>query len=124
MILADSSIWIQMFRKGTFKAELNELITSDQLCIHPFIVAELACGSLPDRRNTLHFLDQLHTLQAVPLADVRTMIESRGLFSNGVGLTDAHLIASCLTTPGTRIWTMDVPLGTMAESLGLRATVP
>jgi len=123
MILADSSIWIQMFRKGVFKAELNDLITGDQLCIHPFVAAELACGSLPERRNTLHFLDQLHTLPVVRLADVRTMIEARGLYSKGIGLTDAHLIASCLTTPGTRIWTMDVPLGTVAESLGLRATV-
>ena len=39
MILADTSIWIEMFRKGRFKAEMGKLIASDQFSIHPFVVA-------------------------------------------------------------------------------------
>ncbi len=31
-----------MFRKGRFKAEMGKLIADDQLCIHPFVIAELA----------------------------------------------------------------------------------
>jgi hypothetical protein len=50
------------------------------------------------------------------------MIETRGLFSKGIGFIDAQLIASCITTPGTQIWTIDRLLGRVAESLGLRAT--
>ncbi|MGA7521224.1 MAG: PIN domain-containing protein [Acidobacteriaceae bacterium] len=122
MILADTSIWIEMFRRGEFKAELNTLIANDQLCTHPFVVAELACGSLPARQETLAYLDNLIALRPVRLADVRIMIEARRLASRGIGLTDAHLIASCLATPGTRIWTVDAALGKVAESLGLRAT--
>jgi hypothetical protein len=34
---------------------------------------------------------------------------------------DAQLIASCITTHGTQIWTIDALLGRVAESLGLRA---
>jgi predicted nucleic acid-binding protein len=124
MILADTSIWIELFRKGRFKAQMESLITSDQLCIHPFVVAELACGSLPDRQRTLTYLDQLTALQIVRLADVRVMIEARGLWAKGIGLTDAQLIASCLASPGTQIWTIDGPLGRVAESAGVRATVP
>ena len=86
------------------------------------MVAELACGSLPARQETLTYLDNLIALRPVRLADVRIMIEARGLASRGIGLTDAHLIASCLATPGTRIWTVDAALGKVAESLGLRAT--
>jgi predicted nucleic acid-binding protein len=123
MILADTSIWIEMFRKGKFKDEMGALIANDQLCIHPFVVAELACGSLPDRESTLANLDKLTALPIVRVADVRVMIEARCLWAKGIGLTDAQLIASCLTTPGTRIWTVDRPLGTVAESIGIRHMV-
>ena len=121
MILADTSIWIEMFRKGRFKAEMGNLITNDQLCIHPFVVAELACGTLPDRQKTLAYLDQLAALPIIRLADVRIMIEARALWSKGIGLTDAQLIASCLATPGTHVWTIDGPLGRVTESCGIRA---
>lgn len=111
-----------MFRRGGFRAELDALIAKDQLCTHPFVVAELACGTLPDRQKTLTYLDNLIALRPVRLTDVRTMMEARGLASRGIGLTDAHLIASCLATPGTRIWTVDAPLGRVADSLGVRVT--
>ena len=124
MILADTSIWIEMFRKGRFKTEMGNLVANDQLCIHPFVVAELACGNLPDRQKTLTYLDQLAALPIVRLADVRFMIEARGLWSKGIGLTDAQLIASCLATPGTQIWTIDAALGRVTETLGIRAMLP
>ena len=124
MILADTSIWIEMFRRGGFKTELNTLIANDQLCTHPYVVAELACGYLPDRQKTLTFFDNLIALRAVYLADVRVMIEARSLASKGIGVTDAHLIASCLATSGTQIWTIDAALGRVAESLGIRTSTP
>jgi len=123
MILADTSVWIDLFRKGRFKSELENLIVSDQLCIHPWVVAELSCGSLPDRKKTLDYLDKLTALPVVRLADVRIMIEARALWAKGVGLTDAQLIASCLATPGTQIWTIDGPLSRVSESLSIRATL-
>lgn len=123
MILADTSIWIDLFRTGRFKAELGNLMSNDQLCIHPFVIAELACGSLPERQKTLTYLDQLTALPVMRLDDVRRMIEARGLWVKGIGLTDAELIASCLAMPGTRIWTTDKPLGRITESLGIRATI-
>jgi predicted nucleic acid-binding protein len=122
MILVDTSIWVEMFRRGRFKAELATLIGNDQLCTHPFVVAELACGYLPDREQTLLEFDQLTALPTIRTADVRYMLETRGLFSKGIGFVDAQLIASCITSQGTQIWTIDRPLGRVAESLGLRAT--
>jgi predicted nucleic acid-binding protein len=124
VILADTSIWIDMFRTGAYKAELGAMIANDQLCIHPFLIAELALGSLPEHRKTLVYLDQLISLRPVRLEDVRHMIEARGLASKGIGLTDAHLIASCLATPGTQIWTLDAKLGKVAESLSIHTALP
>lgn len=123
MILADTSVWIEMFRAGRFQAELAALVEKNQLSTHPFVVAELACGTLPDRRRTLHDLDRLTALPTIPTVDVRYLIEERGLVSKGIGFVDAQLIASCLATPGTQIWTLDEPLNRVAEPLGLRAAV-
>ncbi|HUD74345.1 MAG TPA: type II toxin-antitoxin system VapC family toxin [Terracidiphilus sp.] len=123
MILADTSIWIAMFRTGAYSAELHTLIANDQLCTHPFLIAELALGTLPERKKTLAYLDQLISIPPVQLEDIRYMIEARGFASKGIGLTDAHLIASCLAIPGTLLWTLDRKLGNVAESLNIRATL-
>jgi predicted nucleic acid-binding protein len=122
MTLADTSVWIEMFRRGRFKAELESLVANDQLCTHPFIVAELACGSIPDRQRTLRDLDALFTLPTISTADIRLMIEARALSSKGIGFIDAQLLGSCLATPGTQIWTLDGSLSRVAESLGIHAT--
>ena len=37
------------------------------------------------------------------LSEVRHMIEARALYAKGIGLVDAHLLASCLMTPGTQL---------------------
>ena len=61
------------------------------LCTHPFVVAELACGYLPDRQQTLLELDRLTALPTIRTTDVRYMLETRGLFSKGIGFIDAQL---------------------------------
>ena len=55
------------------------------------------------------------------IAEVRTLIEAHALYGKGIGLVDACLLASCLLTPGTKLWTRDKALGRVAEALGVRA---
>lgn len=50
---------------------LLELIGNDQVCTHPFVVAELACGYLPDRQTLLE-LDKLSALPTIRTDDVNT----------------------------------------------------
>jgi hypothetical protein len=52
------------------------------------------------------------------------MIETQSLYSKGIGLTDAHLIASCLMTPGTQLWTRDAALKNVAGALGILFDLP
>ena len=101
---------------------LRMLLENNQIVMHPCIVAELALGSLQNREITLAWLDNMPMLQLVDLRDVRRMIEARILWSKGIGLTDAHLLASCLITPGTRLWTTDTRLNNEAEKLGICST--
>ena len=115
MILADTSIWIDHLRGGN--AQMEALLLRAQIARHPFIVAEIALGSLKNRLQTLRELDSLRTVRVAHLDEVRRMIEAHALYSSGIGLTDAHLIASCLLTPGTLLWTRDVNLARAAQTL-------
>jgi predicted nucleic acid-binding protein len=122
MILADTSIWVDHFRKSN--PEMVNRLGQGQIAMHPFIVAELALGSLHDRRNKLEDMEALLEVTVAQLNEVRHMIEARALYSKGIGLTDAHLIASCLMTPGTQLWTRDDALGKTAKALGIAVNLP
>ena len=121
MILADTSIWIDHFRSGN--KEMRTHLDQGQIVIHPFIVAELALGSLQKRALTLALLDHLPQVQVAQMTEVRVMIEARRLYSLGIGLTDAHLIASVFINPSTLLWTKDKPLRKAAEALGIHASL-
>jgi len=91
------------------------------IVIHPFITAELALGSLKERTKTLALLDLLPQLRVAQLSEVRLLIEARRLYSLGIGLTDAHLIASVFINSSTVLWTRDKRLRKAAEGLRIHA---
>jgi predicted nucleic acid-binding protein len=121
LILADTSVWIDHFRSGN--KELRKHLDQGQIVIHPFIVAELALGSLQERAKTLALLDRLPQVRVAQMREVRLMIEARRLYSLGIGLTDAHLIASVFINPSTLLWTKEKPLRKAAEALGIHASL-
>jgi predicted nucleic acid-binding protein len=94
------------------------------IVIHPMIVGELALGSLRDRLKTLATLDFMPHARVAKLSEVRKMIEARALYRLGIGLIDAHLIASVYINPGTELWTKDKRLRAVAETLGMHADLP
>lgn len=122
MILADTSIWIDHLRAGN--KQLQELLTHGQIAIHPFMIAELALGSLKQRGGTLALLDLLPQVRVAQLSEVRHTIEARHLYGLGIGLIDAHLIASIFINSPTLLWTRDKRLHKIAGSLGIRANLP
>ena len=119
MILADTSIWIDHLRSGN--KEMRTHLNQGRIVTHPFIIAELALGSLEERTRTLALLDLLPQVRVAQLGEVRLMIEARRLYSLGIGLTDAHLIASVFINPSTLLWTRDKRLRKAAEGLGVEA---
>ena len=122
MILADTSVWVDHLRGRD--PEMEKRLIRGQIVMHPFIVAELALGSLHNRRKRLDDMDALLEIRVAQLNEVRHMIEAHTLYSKGIGLTDAHLIASCLMTPGTQLWTRDAALKKVAKALGILITLP
>jgi hypothetical protein len=122
MILADTSIWVEHLRSRN--PEMESLLGRGQIAMHPFIVAEIALGSLHNRRKRLEEMEALLEVRVAQLDEVRHMIEAHSLYSKGIGLTDAHLIASCLMTPGTQLWTRDGALQKVAATLGILVSLP
>jgi len=102
---------------------MRKHLNEGQIVIHPSIVAELALGSLQERTKTLALLDLLPQVRVAQLSEVRRMIEARRLYSFGIGLTDAHRIASVFINPSTLLWTRDKRLRKAAESLGIHASL-
>ena len=119
MILADASVWIDHFRRSDPK--LASLLYDHQVLIHPFVVGELAGGTLPGHRaEALADLEKLPGAPVASHAEVMDLVERRGLAGSGIGWVDAHLLASSLLARAL-IWTLDRALAKQAGRLGVSA---
>lgn len=122
MILADTSVWVDHFRKRD--APLYLQLQRNNVSIHPFIITELALGNLPNRLKTIAYLDLLPMAKVAQMSEVRNMIEAHSLFQRGIGFVDAHLIASTMITPHTTLWSRDKRLRDVARMLRIGADTP
>jgi len=98
---------------------MGDLLNRGKIAMHPFVVGEIALGSLRNRRQKLGAMDSLRKIKVAQMSEVRRMIEANTLYAKGIGLTDAHIIASCLITPGTQLWTRDAAMKAIAISIGV-----
>jgi predicted nucleic acid-binding protein len=119
MILADTSVWISHFRATD--PELTALLNSTSVLIHPFVIGELALGSFAKRTTILAQLKNLPPANTAAEDEVLAFIESQPLHGLGIGYIDAHLLASVMLTPGSKLWTRDKRLGAAAAKLQIAA---
>ena len=116
MILADTSVWIDHLHHSD--EELKEMLYSNQVCIHPFVLGELSCGNIANREEVLSLLRTLRSIDLVLDEEVFILIEERKLFGRGLGFIDVHLLASALIHH-VPIWTRDRSLKQIADELGI-----
>lgn len=116
MILVDTSIWIDHLRKKD--SILASLLVEQQILIHPFVIGELALGSLRQRKQILNELAKLPLATKASNKEVLVLIERHRLAASGIGYIDAHLLASASISKAS-LWTRDKHLHQMALSLGL-----
>jgi predicted nucleic acid-binding protein len=117
VILVDTSVWIDHFRRTD--SALAVALDAANVLMHPFVLGEIAFGSLTQRDNVLALLGQLpHAPLATP-DEVLAYIESHSLMGKGVGYVDVHLLASAALFGRARIWTRDKALQSVARGLGL-----
>lgn len=117
--LIDTSVWIDHLRAPN--EILSALIERRQVLTHPFVIGEIALGTIRSRAAVLAALDELPSAPVARDADVLYLIERHQLFGRGVGYVDAHLIAATRLRPGTRLWTRDRRLLAVADQFALAA---
>jgi predicted nucleic acid-binding protein len=116
VILVDTSVWIRHF--AATEPRLGGLLEDGQVMVHPFVIGELACGTLRKRQEVLALLDRLDSVPVASDEETRRLIELRRLMGRGLGWVDAHLLASCLLA-GVQLWSLDRRLVRVAEMLDL-----
>lgn len=107
MVLVDTSVWIDHFQKN--EPQLRQLLFDEEVLTHPFIIGELACGSIKNRSEILTLLHALPSANVAENKEVHGFIEHHKLYGLGLGLIDVHLITSSLLS-NSFLWTRDKTL--------------
>jgi len=114
MILVDTSVWVDHLRNGN--KELGKLLNEEEVACHPFIIGELACGNLKNRKEILALLQSLPLYDVVDHHELLSFIDSANLVGKGIGFIDAHILA-CARMNSAPLWTLDKKLQREASRL-------
>ena len=117
MILVDTSIWIDHLRTGD--DDLAALLNGNQVLMHPFVLGEMACGNLRNRKEVLVLLKDLPRSPVATDDEVLFFIERHALMGKGIGYVDAHLLAATALDSSSRLWTRDQRLRKTSGLLSL-----
>ncbi len=116
MILADTSLWIDHFRRASTgfarRLELGEI------AMHTLVLGELATGNLRRRRETLAALHVLPRVKEGTTTECLSYLEAHQLFGRGIGWNDVQLLVAAQLNHFP-LWSLDRPLALAAEKLGL-----
>jgi predicted nucleic acid-binding protein len=109
-------VWVDHLRRGLH--ELRVLLDKEEVLSHPFIIGELACGTMRNRAGILELLQALPQVLVAENDEVMQFVDERPLYGRGLGWIDVHILASASLSK-TRLWTTDRSLKRAAEQLGL-----
>jgi predicted nucleic acid-binding protein len=118
-VLVDTSVWIRFLsNRAPYAAELDGLLTRDEVSGHDFVYGELLIGDRGGRRELLANYKRMDQAPLVAHPEVVEFVRERKLNGRGIGWIDAHLLASALVGR-LELWTADSPLTTVATELGI-----
>jgi len=117
MILADTSLWVELFRRGGPRMFV-ESVRSRRILMHPAVLGELATGNLRERARTLAMLGSLPHAKTGTTHECLAAIEAHRLYGRGVGWTDVQLLVAARLSHAM-LWSLDEPLVEAAEQLNV-----
>ena len=119
MILVDTSVWIDHLRQGN--TQLAAALEAVHVRVHPFVVGELACGTLRARAEVVGLLQALPPILVATDKEILFFMAEQNLMGRGIGYMDVHLLASA-RLGGALLWTRDKRLHAVATELGMAHT--
>ena len=118
-VLVDTSVWIRFLsNRAPYAAELDALLSRDEVNGHDFVYGELLIGDKGGRKKLLADYELMDQAPMVEHDDVVGFVRDRKLHGRGIGWIDAHLLASALVGR-LRLWTVDQPLAMLAKELNI-----
>lgn len=121
MVLVDTSVWVSHLRYGS--PQLQELLMDGSVVCHPFIIGELACGKIKNRREVLSLLQALPSAEIVEQDEFLTFVERYKLMGAGLGFVDVSLLASAILM-NVPLWTLDRRLARASSRLNMNFVRP
>ena len=116
MVLIDTSVWVNHLRAGN--DHLKKLLLEMRVSCHPFIVGELACGNIKNRKEFLSLIQTLPMVQSINEKEFLYFVEQNNLIGKGVGFVDVHLLASARLSE-ISLWSFDKKLDRIASYLDI-----
>ena len=116
MILADTSVWVQHFRRRF--PEFAIALQDGQIAMHPVVLGELATGNLANRAQTLAALRTLPGCDVGTTEECLDFIEAHKLYGRGIGWNDVQLLVGARLA-GHPLWSLDTRLAHAAKELGV-----
>jgi predicted nucleic acid-binding protein len=118
VILLDASVWIDHLRRR--EPRLDQLLSDGRVLMHPFVVGEVALGSIARRATVIGLLESFPQAPVATHEEVLALIEGQKLHGLGIGYVDVHLLASARLVDSL-LWTRDRRLRAAADLLRLSA---
>lgn len=117
--MVDTSVWIRSLgNRAPFRAELDRLLSLDEVAGHELVYGELLIGDRGGRRKLLAAYEWMYQANPVPHREVVEFVQERDLHGRGVGWIDVHLLASAIVGR-MKLWTADAGLAALARALGV-----
>jgi predicted nucleic acid-binding protein len=116
MVLADTSIWVSHFRDKN--PPHKSLLMEGMIVCHPFVIGDLACGNLRNRKEILSLLEALPEATEASHEEILRLIETNQLMGIDLDYIDVHLLASALLSTAL-LWTKDKHLKEAANQLNI-----
>ena len=117
MIVVDTPVWVDHLRRPD--PDLAPLLTNGQVLVHPFVIGEVALGSIKNRAEMVNGLRLLPRPRVAFEFEVLMFIERHALHGSGIGYVDAHVLLAARLTEDGLLWTRDRRLRAAAERLGI-----
>jgi predicted nucleic acid-binding protein len=117
VILVDTSVWIDHLHSS--EPDLVSMLGADEVGCHPYVIEELALGSLNQRTTVLELLGSLHRFPVLTHDEAMALVDGRQLWGRGLSAVDVQLLGSVALVGGARLWTRDKRLAAACREVGV-----